>query len=28
MTRKSAASLEVVPGRQMYAQVKSVSLID
>ncbi|MEN8217533.1 MAG: molybdenum ABC transporter ATP-binding protein [Pseudomonadota bacterium] len=28
ITRKSAASLEVVPGRQMYAQVKSVSLID
>jgi len=28
ITRKSAASLEVVPGRELYAQVKSVSLID
>jgi len=28
ITQKSAAALEVMPGRQMYAQVKSVSLID
>ncbi len=28
ITQKSAAVLKVVPGRQMYAQVKSVSLID
>ncbi len=28
ITQKSAATLEVAPGRQMYAQVKSVSLID
>ena len=28
ITKKSAAVLDVVPGRQMYAQVKSVSLID
>jgi molybdate transport system ATP-binding protein len=28
ITQKSAAALEVVSGRQMYAQVKSVSLID
>jgi len=28
ITQKSAAALEVVPGREMYAQVKSVSLID
>ncbi|EDN65251.1 molybdate ABC transporter, ATP-binding protein [Beggiatoa sp. PS] len=28
ITQKSAAALEVMPGRRMYAQVKSVSLID
>jgi molybdate transport system ATP-binding protein len=28
ITQKSAAHLEVMPGRKMYAQVKSVSLID
>ncbi|KHD07017.1 molybdenum ABC transporter ATP-binding protein [Candidatus Thiomargarita nelsonii] len=28
ITQKSAAALDVVPGREMYAQVKSVSLID